>query len=785
MKKKMNSKMLVILMTLAMAFTMMPVMGETAHAEDAVKYYLYVSGTQVTGANMENVLGDGKVKFTPAKDGGKARLTLDNAEIDVAYIDDRDAAGIYMGYGTYGEYVGDLDIVLKGENRIIISDSEIKSGNINGIFAQGKPKGDTKLSVLKEGEGSILKMEMSAAGDKPVRGIKCNDIDTLYVGSDLSMDLSSGKKGVPTCGICASKNLHISAKKVYVDISAPDARGILYEGAMYLDSALTVDLNKGKTDNNSTGIQGHGSTKLDIHGGPVKMRSGESGERNMNYGIASTTVNLYKGSLIIDMGAAGNQSYGLYNLKGDSQYGLNERDNYLNNGGYIEITGHSGAIDSGINVDPDLYEKGVLVNKDPTKEGADSWDKTTSMASYKYLRIPEKTYKLTMHWSSIEGVDIAGRKPIVIEDIPAGMTIKDALAEEGMSLDGEIFKEDGYIQSGAMYVPLTKKSWDDVFGGGGKDRVKEDDTLKFDTDIYFPMWKEIKSASVTVQAPVCGDKTDTQKDPDDPDEWDILSQTNPPKYSFPAGADYGEFVLEEKVPLPKSFWGSYVEDEIVPFTGKFEGGKRYDYGLTMMPKFGCVFSKNISVTVNGNEPKAMESEAGIIIAVFSDIQVEHAWDEGKVTKAATAAAAGVKEYTCKGCGATKTEDIPKQAKKANPLKIKGRTAAVKYKKLNKKAQKISRAKAITVTGPQGALTYKKVSLTYTKAKSVKMSKKALKKYRQKAAKKITINARSGRVTVKKGLKKGTYRVKVKVMAAGNENYDPSAWKTATVRIRIK
>ena len=66
-----------------------------------------------------------------------------------------------------------------------------------------------------------------------------------------------------------------------------------------------------------------------------------------------------------------------------------------------------------------------------------------------------------------------------------------------------------------------------------------------------------------------------------------------------------------------------------------------------------------------------------------------------------------------------------------------------------------------------------------------MSKKALKKYRQKAAKKITINARSGRVTVKKGLKKGTYRVKVKVMAAGNENYDPSAWKTATVRIRIK
>ena len=117
MKKKMKSKALAMLMSLAMAFTMMPVMGETAHAEDAVKYYLYVSGTQVTSANMDNVLGDGTVKFTPAKDGSKARLTLDNAEIDVAYIDDRDAAGIYMGYGTYGEYVVDLDIVLKGELR--------------------------------------------------------------------------------------------------------------------------------------------------------------------------------------------------------------------------------------------------------------------------------------------------------------------------------------------------------------------------------------------------------------------------------------------------------------------------------------------------------------------------------------------------------------------------------------------------------------------------------------------------------------------------------------------
>ena|GEM_PF-4225406 len=130
------------------------------------------------------------------------------------------------------------------------------------------------------------------------------------------------------------------------------------------------------------------------------------------------------------------------------------------------------------------------------------------------------------------------------------------------------------------------------------------------------------------------------------------------------------------------------------------------------------------------------------------------------------------------------EDKP-VVKKTNPLKVKGKTATVKYKKLKKKSQTISRAKAITVSGAQGKLAYKKVSVIYTKAKSVKMSKKALKKYKKQAAKKITVNAKTGKVIVKKGLKKGTYKVKVKVKAAGNANYNPSAWKTVTFKIKVK
>ena len=104
------------------------------------------------------------------------------------------------------------------------------------------------------------------------------------------------------------------------------------------------------------------------------------------------------------------------------------------------------------------------------------------------------------------------------------------------------------------------------------------------------------------------------------------------------------------------------------------------------------------------------------------------------------------------------------AKAANTLKLKGKTATVKYKKLKKKNQKLAAAKVITFTNKgQGAKTYTKT----------------------KGNKKISINKKTGQVTVKKGLKKGKYKVTVKVKAAGNANYKASAAKKVTFTIRVK
>ena len=107
--------------------------------------------------------------------------------------------------------------------------------------------------------------------------------------------------------------------------------------------------------------------------------------------------------------------------------------------------------------------------------------------------------------------------------------------------------------------------------------------------------------------------------------------------------------------------------------------------------------------------------------------------------------------------------IPFTIKKAaNPIKVSGRTAIVKYTNVKKKAQTLKRAKVLTVKSNKGPTTYTKTS----------------------GNGKIIVAKKTGKVTVKKGLKKGTYKVRVKVKAAGNGNFKAKT-KYATMKIRVK
>ena len=109
-------------------------------------------------------------------------------------------------------------------------------------------------------------------------------------------------------------------------------------------------------------------------------------------------------------------------------------------------------------------------------------------------------------------------------------------------------------------------------------------------------------------------------------------------------------------------------------------------------------------------------------------------------------------------------------KAANPLKVKGKTAKVKYSKLENKNQKLAVSKVINFKAKA------KDKKQYVLA-SAKKGTKSFKKY-------FSVNAKSGKLTVKKGLKKGTYKVKIKVKARGDNNYKPSSWKMVASKIKV-
>ena len=127
---------------------------------------------------------------------------------------------------------------------------------------------------------------------------------------------------------------------------------------------------------------------------------------------------------------------------------------------------------------------------------------------------------------------------------------------------------------------------------------------------------------------------------------------------------------------------------------------------------------------------------------------------------------GKATITIKGKGnykgtATKTFKIVK-AKNTLKATAKKKTFTVKYAKLKKANQTLTRKTVLNVTKEKGTVTYKKTSGT----------------------KKITVNKKTGKITIKKGLKKSTYTIKIKVTAAGTKNYK-SGSKTVTVKIKVK
>ena len=253
------------------------------------------------------------------------------------------------------------------------------------------------------------------------------------------------------------------------------------------------------------------------------------------------------------------------------------------------------------------------------------------------------------------------------------------------------------------------------------------------------------------------------------------------------GAEYA-LVTKGAVKVPESAWISPDENGTVQWTGlapdtvydvyaRMKAGDRQNVSdiseatevrtLTEIRIEGAeVVLSETAFTYNGEVQKpSIETVNGLTLQEGTDYTAE--WSDASSTNAGTYTVTVTGKGRYKGTAeATYTID-----KAANTLKVKGKAAKVKSKKLAKKAQTLKVSKVIKFTKKgQGKKTYKLVS--------VKKGKKNFKK-------KFKINKRTGKVTVKKKLKKGTYKVTVKVKANGDANYKASTWKKVTFKVKIK
>ena len=170
-------------------------------------------------------------------------------------------------------------------------------------------------------------------------------------------------------------------------------------------------------------------------------------------------------------------------------------------------------------------------------------------------------------------------------------------------------------------------------------------------------------------------------------------------------------------------------------------------------------------TYNGSErkPKVSVVYNGSELKKGTDYTVSYKNNKNAGTASAVVTGKGLYSGTV-----TKTFEINKAP---NPLKIKGRTASVRYSKLKNESQTLGVTKVISFT-EKG-----KGKMKYTLSSAGKGGE-SFKKY-------FRIDSSTGKVTVKKGLEKGTYQVKVKVKAAGNSNYKASAEKTVTFKVTVE
>ena len=158
-------------------------------------YPLWVGDTQVTSANKNDVLGNGRIAYTPAKDATPATLTLKRATVigrhDFVDVNENDCAAAIYAEGnltvdvkadsrvtgpdvsggakrmSYGVYVKGGSLTVQGDGKLTAAGGATNQSFSRGIFADVVTIAGTVIARGGEGDYSS---GVEASGDVTVDG---------------------------------------------------------------------------------------------------------------------------------------------------------------------------------------------------------------------------------------------------------------------------------------------------------------------------------------------------------------------------------------------------------------------------------------------------------------------------------------------------------------------------------------------------------------------------------------------------------------------------------------
>ncbi len=203
--KKRGKKRLAAILSLCMMLTLLPAAALAAGGE----YNLVVAGVNVTSANADDILGDGKVSYNP----DTKALTLNNAVLN---------SGIYRSFIKEGD---DLTVNIIGENTINITSTYGISLGANALYLQG----GGKLNIIQA--GNLLQQGIWAK-KITIDGVGLtihSGADCIYSEANYGVAVEDGDETVTVINgavldLISDQYAPISAREISIDGSTVTAR---------------------------------------------------------------------------------------------------------------------------------------------------------------------------------------------------------------------------------------------------------------------------------------------------------------------------------------------------------------------------------------------------------------------------------------------------------------------------------------------------------------------------------------------------------------------------------